>query len=119
MRRFVLIALVTLAACGDGSGSGNDLVGRGQNLYLANCAQCHGFDLKGTNTGPSLLSIVYEPGHHSDEAFWLAVSRGVQPHHWDYGPMPPIPSLTRTDVQTIVAFVRDQQEQQGFEPYPP
>lgn len=120
MKRFIALALLALTACGDGGGSGSDdLVGRGQPLYLANCSQCHGFDLKGTNTGPSLLSIVYEPGHHSDDSFWFAVSQGVQAHHWDFGPMPPVPGLSQEDVRAIVAFVRAQQREQGFEPYPP
>lgn len=120
MRRLIALALLVLTACGGGDGSeSDDLVVRGQTLYLANCSQCHGFDLRGTNTGPSLLSIVYEPGHHSDESFWFAVSQGVQPHHWDFGPMPPIPGLSQEDVRAIVAFVRKQQQEQGFEPYPP
>ena len=120
MTRWIMTLLLVVTACGGGGGSSSDdLVARGQTLYLSNCSQCHGFDLRGTNTGPSLLSIVYDPGHHSDASFWNAVSQGVQAHHWDFGPMPPIPGLDQDDVRAIVAFVRDQQQEQGFEPYPP
>ena len=96
-----------------------ELVATGMDLYQANCASCHGADLRGTDRGPSHLSVIYEPSHHSDAAFLLAVQRGVQPHHWTFGPMPQIPSLTAEDVDAIVAFVREQQRIHGFEPYPP
>lgn len=119
----LLLALVVgCGAEGEGDGStGSDqaLIDQGANLYRANCAQCHGVDLRGTNLGPSFLSVVYEPGHHPDESFHLAVMQGVQPHHWDFGPMPPIEGLTSEDVDAIVAYVRDRQEAEGFEPYPP
>ena len=95
-----------------------EMVDAGVDLYAANCAQCHGPDLRGTVQGPPLLSIVYEPGHHSDAAFVLAVAQGVRAHHWDFGPMPPIEGLSPTEVEAIIAFVRDRQETEGFEPYP-
>lgn len=96
-----------------------DLVEVGSTLYAANCAECHGEDLRGTDKGPSHLSEVYEPGHHSDEAFLVAVALGVAPHHWNFGPMPPVEGLTEGDVEAIVAFVREAQRVEGFEPYPP
>lgn len=95
------------------------LVGLGETLYEANCAECHGADLRGTDRGPSHLSQVYEPGHHSDDAFWLAVLQGSRQHHWRFGDMEPISGLSRQDVDAIVAFVRERQRIDGFEPYPP
>jgi mono/diheme cytochrome c family protein len=95
-----------------------ELVAVGADLYAAHCAECHGSDLRGTEQGPSFLSQVYEPGHHGDGAFLVAIVAGVRPHHWDFGPMPPIEGLTPQDVEAIVAFVREQQRIQGFEPYP-
>ena len=115
------------AGCG-GPGTGVDLkvlnqdpelVAVGADLYATACATCHGDDLRGTDAGPSHLSEVYEPNHHADGAFLLAVRRGVAPHHWSFGPMPPIEGLTDEDVNAIVAFVRDAQGREGFEPYPP
>ena len=96
-----------------------ELVETGSGLYAANCAECHGEDLRGTDQGPSHLSEVYEPGHHGDGAFLVAVMAGATPHHWDYGPMPPVEGLTEQDVEAIVAFVRERQRVEGFEPYPP
>jgi mono/diheme cytochrome c family protein len=96
-----------------------ELVATGADLYAVNCAECHGADLRGTDKGPSHLSILYEPGHHADGAFLFAVTRGVQPHHWSFGAMPPIEGLTTKDAEAIVAYVREQQRLEGFEPYPP
>lgn len=91
----------------------------GETLYQANCASCHGSDLRGTDRGPSHLSVVYEPSHHGDAAFLLAVRQGVREHHWDFGDMPPIDGLGDDDVAAITAYVRTVQEREGFEPYPP
>lgn len=132
MRPTILIRVISvlafaLSACG-ASGSADDsgieipdaeLVTAGAGLYAEECAACHGADLRGTDNGPSHLSDVYEPGHHGDAAFVLAVRRGVQPHHWSFGSMPPIEDLTDDDIAAIVAFVRDVQNREGFEPYPP
>lgn len=90
------------------------LLERGADLYAANCAECHGDALQGTDAGPSFLDRVYEPGHHADGAFLLAVTRGVPAHHWSFGDMPPIEGLSPEDVAAIVAFVRDVQDREGF-----
>ena len=114
-----------LAACADQSGDVDstaqdpDVVAAGEERYAAACAECHGADLRGTDTGPSFLSEVYEPGHHADGAFLFAVQAGSRAHHWRFGDMPPIEGLTTDDVSAIVAFVREQQRIHGFEPYPP
>ena len=95
------------------------LVAAGEPLYAANCATCHGVDLRGTDRGPSHLSVIYEPGHHTDFAFLQAVRFGSQPHHWSFGPMPAIAGLSEEDVEVITAYVREKQRTEGFEPYPP
>lgn len=116
------VALAILAACG-GADSGGDvspqdteLVEEGRILYADNCAQCHGQNLRGTDQGPSFLSPIYEPGHHGDGAFLLAVQNGVRAHHWQFGDMPPVEGLTPDDVEAIVAYVRQTQQTEGFEP---
>ena len=121
-----LAAVLLFAACGDSSDSDVDvdvqdgsLVAKGEPLYQASCASCHGVDLRGTDKGPSHLSVVYEPNHHGDAAFLLAVRNGAQQHHWRFGDMEPIEGLSDEDVAAITAFVREQQQIQGFEPYPP
>jgi mono/diheme cytochrome c family protein len=95
------------------------LVAEGGVLYQANCASCHGADLRGTSLGPSHLSVVYQPGHHGDGAFALAAINGVRAHHWGFGDMEPVPGLSQEDLDRIVAFVRETQRIEGFEPYPP
>ncbi len=96
-----------------------DLVAEGETVYQAACAACHGTDLRGTDLGPSHLSIVYEPNHHGDAAFVLAAVRGVTAHHWDFGDMAPVPGLDEDDLAAVVAYVREKQRIHGFEPYPP
>jgi mono/diheme cytochrome c family protein len=126
-RLLILLVAVVLSACsgsGAADGGGNQpsdpaLIAAGSELYAEACASCHGADLRGTERGPSHLSEVYEPGHHGDAAFLLAVRRGVTPHHWSFGPMPPIDGLSDSEVEALVAFVRDVQRREGFEPYPP
>ena len=120
-----ILALVVGSCAETGSDVGPDLeqdpglVAVGGDFYAQACASCHGVDLRGTERGPSHLSEVYEPGHHGDAAFLLAVRRGVASHHWSFGPMPPIDGLSDADVEAIVAFVRETQRREGFEPYPP
>lgn len=89
-------------------------VAAGESLFAASCAVCHGTDLKGTDTGPPLLFPTYAPNHHGDEAFQQAVAVGVPPHHWTFGPMPPVAGLSRDDVAMIVAYVRTSQESAGI-----
>ena len=121
---FLVFALAVSACGSEGTGStpparDSELVAQGEELFRANCAQCHGYDLRGTNTGPSLLSEVYEPGHHGDGAFLVAVQSGSPQHHWNFGDMAPVPGLSAEDVEALVAFVRERQQVEGFEPYPP
>jgi mono/diheme cytochrome c family protein len=120
----VLAAALVAAACGGGEaadGSGipeqdGELVARGAELYQAKCAECHGSDLRGTDKGPSHLSRVYEPGHHGDAAFFLAIRRGSPAHHFQFGDMPPVEGLTDDDITAVTAFVRERQRVEGFEP---
>lgn len=120
----ITVLLASCAASGEEGGSGipvqdPSLVSAGEGLHQANCASCHGSDLRGTQAGPSHLSRVYEPSHHGDGAFALAVELGVRQHHWPFGDMPPVAGLSKADVAAIVAFVRENQRIEGFEPYPP
>ncbi len=95
------------------------LVEAGTELYSAHCAECHGSDLRGSDKGPSHLSIIYEPNHHADGAFLFAVQNGVRAHHWAFGDMPPIDGLDPEEVEAITAFVRERQRIEGFDADPP
>ena len=114
-----LLALM-LGACASGNGTtpsgggGQGDVAEGEELYAANCAQCHGVDATGTDQGPPFIHEVYVPSHHADGAFLLAVRTGVQPHHWDFGPMPPRPEVSDEQVADIVAYVRSLQRDAGL-----
>jgi mono/diheme cytochrome c family protein len=126
-RTLLVIAVLTalLSACGgparqqDGGGvdrgpaSGD--ADRGAVAFANNCAVCHGEAAQGTTQGPPLVHEVYEPSHHADVTFLLAVQRGVQQHHWDFGPMPPVPGVSEQDVADIVVYVRELQRAAGIE----
>lgn len=112
----VLIVFVGVTSAPPATTASTDpaTVAAGEQLYLDNCAVCHGSDLMGTTTGPPFLDVIYAPNHHSDEAFQQAVAAGVVPHHWTFGAMAPLPHLTRADVAKIVAFVRAEQQAGGI-----
>lgn len=121
MRRWPVLALLALvvAGCGGGgadAGTSESLVARGDRLYHGEgtCQTCHGADLRGTTMGPPFLDATYAPSHHPDSAFHRAVRNGVQPHHWNFGPMPALPHLSDGDVDAIVAYVRSVQEANGI-----
>lgn len=127
----VLIATAVLAGCGsDDTGSPIDTslaidtgssietgspIEPGAEVYAQSCASCHGADLRGTDEGPSHLSIVYEPNHHTDDAFRNAIANGAPQHHWNFGDMEAVEGLNGDDVEAVIAYVRAEQERQGFE----
>ncbi|NNE97222.1 MAG: cytochrome c [Acidimicrobiales bacterium] len=87
----------------------------GAAVYQARCASCHGEDLRGTDRGPSQLSIVYEPNHHGDNAYRFAIRNGASQHHWNFGNMPVIEDITDDQIERVIAYIRDEQERLGFE----
>jgi mono/diheme cytochrome c family protein len=112
------VLLVAVACTGDSPVAQEPSVALGAGAYASSCASCHGGDLRGTGGGPSLLSVVYEPGHHPDESFRSAIRNGVRPHHWNFGPMPRITGLSDAEIESIILFVRAEQAEHGFEPSP-
>ncbi|MDG2161014.1 MAG: cytochrome c [Acidimicrobiales bacterium] len=110
---------VGLGACGSGNANTTaeepGLGAVGAEVYAEACASCHGADLSGTDKGPSFLSIVYEPNHHTDDSFRNAIANGSPQHHWNFGDMEPVDGLTDDEVEAVIAFVRTEQERQGFE----
>ena len=86
----------------------------GEQKFVANCSLCHGIGGVGTKQGPPFIHKVYEPNHHGDAAFQRAAANGVQAHHWEFGNMPKIPSVTPSDVDQIVKYVRWLQKQAGI-----
>lgn len=88
----------------------------GERLFNESCANCHGANAAGQQgIAPPLVHRIYEPGHHADGAFFLAVKQGVRAHHWPFGDMPPVEGLTQRDVERIVAYVRLLQRANGIQ----
>ncbi len=85
----------------------------GQQAFGEHCAACHGAQAQGTGQGPPLVHVIYEPNHHGDGAFHLAARNGVSAHHWHFGDMPPVPSVSERQVQAMIAYVRELQKANG------
>ena len=63
----------------------------GKTYYDAVCASCHGANAAGQDgIAPPLVHKIYEPSHHGDAAFLVAVRNGARQHHWSYGSMSPV-----------------------------
>lgn len=86
----------------------------GKLLFNETCAACHGQNGLGTGNGPPFVHDIYNPGHHSDDAFFFAAQNGVPQHHWPYGDMPAQPQVAREDVAKIIAYVRELQAANGI-----
>jgi mono/diheme cytochrome c family protein len=116
--RLLSAATITIASASIGAACGADgpttTLERGEAIYDANCAQCHGGDLAGTDRGPSLLEPIYGPDQLSDAEFSDAIRNGVDEELWEFGPMPANGAITDTQIEAILAFVRA--EQAGEQP---
>lgn len=86
----------------------------GEVAFNENCAACHGKNGVGTDKGPPLVHDIYNPGHHADASFHIAVRRGVPRHHWSFGNMPPQPQVTQDQVTAIVVYIRELQVANGI-----
>ena len=87
---------------------------KGAKLFRKNCSACHGRYADGSYKGPPLVYKTYNPTHHADLAFNLAVKNGVRRHHWRFGDMPPQSGVSPEAVGHIVAYVRALQRQAGI-----
>jgi len=87
---------------------------RGEALFNADCAPCHGQEAMGTDHGPPLVNPIYQPDHHADASFYLAIRNGTRAHHWMYGNMPPVQGVSDDDATRIVAYIRWLQHQAGI-----
>ncbi len=119
----VVVLTVVLSACGSDdpvAAPPETLVplaaeADGATIYQARCASCHGEDLRGTDKGPTQLSIVYEPNHHGDESYRSAIRNGAPQHHWSFGNMPAVEDITDDQIEQVITYIRTQQQELGFE----
>ena len=89
---------------------------QGKKLFDKNCASCHGVNAAGKQEiAPPLVHIIYEPNHHGDIAFKLAVKNGVRGHHWPFGNMPPMEGVSEKEVELIIRYVRELQRANGID----
>ena len=86
----------------------------GQQIFNGICAACHGQNAAGSENGPPLIDQKYNPRHHADGAFNIAIANGVRQHHWKFGSMPPQPEFDSADIPAVVAFIRELQEANGI-----
>jgi mono/diheme cytochrome c family protein len=116
-----LLLLAATPACSQGDAPAKSAAGTvpaelqaGEAKFNANCAACHGVGGVGTSQGPPLVHKIYEPNHHGDAAFQRAAAQGVRAHHWEFGNMPKIDSVTPADVDQITQYIRWLQKQAGI-----
>lgn len=87
----------------------------GKRIFDVACANCHGTNAQGRqDIAPPLVHKIYEPSHHGDAAFLLAVENGVRAHHWRFGHMPAVEGVTKAEVMDVVAYVRALQRENGI-----
>lgn len=87
------------AAGGDGAAQEEPQMVRGQRLYAANCASCHGRFGGGTAQGPTLLGV-------GEAAVDLQLSTGRMPiADPDVQPVRSAPAFPAEDIEALVAFV--------------
>lgn len=92
----------------------SDVAMKGKAAFEANCLVCHGSDATGSDMGPPLVHKIYNPGHHSDEAFFLAGQRGTKQHHWRFGDMPAQSQVSYEQMALIIQYVREMQLANGI-----
>lgn len=86
----------------------------GKAVYNKRCSVCHGAKGVGTDKGPPLVHKIYNPNHHADMSFHLAVKVGVRAHHWRFGNMPKIEGVSKEETDMIIKYVRGLQKESGI-----
>lgn len=89
---------------------------RGKTYFDTACASCHGENATGQDgVAPPLVHQLYEPAHHGDAAFVVAVRQGSRQHHWSFGSMMPVqPPLADAEIEAIIRYVRELQRENGI-----
>jgi mono/diheme cytochrome c family protein len=120
-----VVAVVLLAACGGDTGASGPYqafnpgptpaeLRHGEILYNSYCISCHGRHGKGEGLGPRLLDTLYTPARLSDEAIFGAVQNGANQKHWNFGAMPRVQRIGRSEVSEIIPYIRWFQQRAGL-----
>jgi mono/diheme cytochrome c family protein len=121
MRHAAAVAVAALMGCEPAPPAANfdpgpvpPQLAEGERGYDRNCRACHGPLGTGSEAGPPLVHRIYQPSHHADAAFQLAVTRGVRAHHWTFGNMPPVPAMDSAAIAGVTGYVRWLQQRAGI-----
>jgi len=88
----------------------------GRVLINAQCAECHGVDGTGySKKGPPMLHPRYREEVYPDHHFKRVLIEGRPQKNWRFGPMPAQPQLSDSDMNDIIAFVREVHDATGVE----
>jgi mono/diheme cytochrome c family protein len=91
----------------------------GRQVYALRCAACHGTDLRGSLTVPSLLSEPYAPDRFDDDAIRAVIRDGIEPDDPADASMPAIGGLSDEQVDAVIDHLRFVQARDGLEPVAP
>jgi hypothetical protein len=76
-------------------------------FFKKNCLACHGVHGSGIkNFGPPLVHKLYESSHHGDSSFVSAIRNGVRSHHWSFGDMAPVESISDDEILKVIGYIR-------------
>ncbi len=111
----VYAVIVLLIFAGIASAQNDPALSKGEALFNANCAKCHGVKGVGTDKGPPLVHRIYHPNHHADLSFRWAIEKGVRAHHWGFGDMPRVEGVkSPEEIELIIRYVRSIQKEAGI-----
>jgi mono/diheme cytochrome c family protein len=89
-----------------------DTIDQGVVAFSSACAACHGRLAEGTDRGPDLIAPQYGRSAFRDDQFRRAVRQGL-PARRGYDAMPPAPTVSASDLERMIAFVRELQRNKG------
>lgn len=84
----------------------------GEEVYGQSCATCHGPEAGGGLAGPPLTHEAYEG--ITDAQIRTAIAQGKPPTLWPQfeAGMAPVPGLSASQVDAVIAYIRDVQRQE-------
>lgn len=116
-----LAAIVAVVLTATGGSDGPPAPGSPEELALGaevfdqSCATCHGPAARGGLAGPPLTHEIYEG--LTDADIRTVIEQGKPPTNWPQfeAGMAPVPNLSASEVDAVIAYVRDVQREAGLE----